>query len=56
MKDSQGNFKVLRATRWQELCDTLISLSEISTSLGARTDFHLLNPGTSSATPPGGGQ
>lgn len=56
MKDSQGNYKVLRATRWQELCDTLISLSEISTSLGARTDFHLLNPGTSSATPPGGGQ
>lgn len=38
-----GGFRKIRCTRWEELVETAITLGNLATDLGARTDFHLLN-------------
>lgn len=39
-----GAFKTISCTRWKELSEDAIALAKMSEALGARTDFHLLNP------------
>lgn len=36
--------RTVGCTRWQELCEDAYSLAQMSEALGARTDYHLLNP------------
>jgi hypothetical protein len=46
-KDSGGNFKVIQSTRWQELTDDIESVAALSSTIGSRTEFYLINPGAS---------
>lgn len=48
----QGTLRTVGCTRWEELREDVISVGAIAGALGARTDFHLLNPrpGFSAAT------
>ena len=39
-----GDIKPIKASRWAELGDVVMELTEAVTSLGAETHFHLLNP------------
>jgi len=39
-----ASYKKVTATRWAELEDVVIGIGELTTALGVRTDFHLLNP------------
>lgn len=38
-----GTLQSVKSSRWNELCDTLVSIAQMAATLGARTDFHLLN-------------
>ena len=42
--DAQGRGRMVRATRWEELADTVMQVGTMALALNARTDFHLLNP------------
>lgn len=42
--DAQGRGRMVRATRWEELADTVIQVGTMASALNARVDFHLLNP------------
>lgn len=44
--DAQGRGRLVRATRWEELADTVMQVGAMALALNARTDFHLLNPRT----------
>lgn len=39
-----GGYKKVQSTRWAELGDVVSGMGELTTLLGVRTDFHLLNP------------
>tara|TARA_B110001452_G_scaffold266976_1_gene275271 strand:+ start:91 stop:1173 length:1083 start_codon:yes stop_codon:yes gene_type:complete len=39
-----GKTTAIKASRWNELVDTILGIGELATALGARTDFYLLNP------------
>lgn len=41
--DGAGKRRAVTATRWEELIDSASTIAELSETLGARTDFHLLN-------------
>lgn len=43
VQTSNGSCRMIQATRWQELVDTLGAVAEMACALGARTDFLLLN-------------
>ena len=47
VKSSDGKTVAVSTTRWGELGDSVCMAGQISAALGARTDFHLLNPTTS---------
>jgi hypothetical protein len=38
-----GRLTPVKTSRWTELSDTIMGIAELATTLGARTDFHLLN-------------
>ena len=42
--DAAGRMRIILCTRWQELSETVASAGELAATLGARTDFFLLNP------------
>lgn len=44
-----ASYKKVSATRWAELGDVVKGIGELTTVLGVRTDFHLLNPPASAA-------
>ena len=37
-----GRLTPVKTSRWTELSDTIMGIAELATTLGARTDFHLL--------------
>lgn len=39
----RGAVRMVKATRWAELCDTVNHAAELSEAIGARTDFMLIN-------------
>ena len=39
-----ASYKKVATTRWAELGDVVTGIGELTTALGVRTDFHLLNP------------
>ena len=43
VQTSNGSCRMIQATRWHELVDTLGAVAEMACALGARTDFLLLN-------------
>jgi Mg-chelatase subunit ChlD len=43
-KAADGTFRTVRCDRWEELTADLVNIANISETLGARTDLHLLNP------------
>ena len=42
--DAQGRGRMVQATRWEELSDTVLQIGAMAHALRARLDFHLLNP------------
>jgi hypothetical protein len=38
-----GRLTPVKTSRWTELSDTIVAIAELASTLGARTDFHLLN-------------
>lgn len=42
--DAQGRGRMVQATRWEELSDTVMQIGTMAHALNARVDFHLLNP------------
>jgi len=43
-KPGTTSYKKVATTRWAELGDVVTGIGELTTALGVRTDFHLLNP------------
>ena len=41
--NSTGRLTPVKTSRWTELSDTIVGIAELASTLGARTDFHLLN-------------
>ena len=41
--NSAGRLTPVKTSRWTELSDTIVGIAELASTLGARTDFHLLN-------------
>ena len=41
---AQGRGRMVQATRWEELSDTVMQIGTMAHALNARVDFHLLNP------------
>ena len=41
--NSAGRLMPVKTSRWTELSDTIMAIAELASTLGARTDFHLLN-------------
>ena len=41
--DDGGRTHIANATRWEEVSDAVLSAAALASSLGARTDFHILN-------------
>ena len=43
-KDSTGTFKMIQATRWQELLKDIEDAGTLSQTVGSRTEFYPINP------------
>ena len=41
--NSAGRLTPVKTSRWTELSDTIVGIAELVSTLGSRTDFHLLN-------------